>query len=143
MQAGKQGPMTKALFPANPKPLWPTRSRPRGHGAAERALACGRDLPPSLRYAAQGLAHGFLTQRNFRIRCGGGGRSPSALGLWLQLSPGPMAVLVLTVTRCCVLELINTAIESVGGSVPSGRRFHPLARIAKGIAPQRRAGGRR
>ena len=41
-----------------------------------------------------------------------------------------MAVLVLTVTAVLVLELINTATEAVV-DLAIGRRFHPLARIAK------------
>jgi diacylglycerol kinase (ATP) len=90
------------------------------------------DLSLSLRYAAQGLAHAFLTQRNFRIHSVVGVLAFS-LGLWLHLSPDRLAVLVLTVTAVLVLELINTAIESVV-DLAIGRRFHPLARIAKDCA---------
>ena len=56
-----------------------------------------------------------------------------ALGLWLQLSVDRLAVLVLTVAAVLVLELLNTATEAVV-DLSVGRRFHPLARIAKDCA---------
>ncbi|MCT0200993.1 diacylglycerol kinase family protein [Synechococcus sp. CS-602] len=119
------------LFPANPAPL-ANEIRPRGRGRRTGPWRVAGDLPLSLRYAAQGLAHGFLTQRNFRIHVVVGAFT-FGLGLWLQLSPDRLAVLVLTVTAVLVLELINTAIESVV-DLAIGRRFHPLARIAKDCA---------
>jgi diacylglycerol kinase (ATP) len=118
-----------SLSPSNPVPL-ANDIRPRGRrGGAWRVAG---DLPLSLRYAAQGLAHGFLTQRNFRIHAVVGVLVFS-LGIWLRLSPDRLAVLVLTVAAVLVLELINTAIESVV-DLAIGRRFHPLARIAKDCA---------
>ncbi len=88
-----------------------------------------KDLPASFRYASQGLIYGFRSQRNFRIHvCIGA--SVFCLGLWLQLSTNHLAILVLTVAAVLVLELINTAIEAVV-DLAIGRRFHPLARIAK------------
>ncbi|MEY4297652.1 MAG: hypothetical protein RLZZ423_831 [Cyanobacteriota bacterium] len=90
------------------------------------------DLPASFRYAAQGLAYGFNSQRNFRIHVFTGAVTFS-LGLWLQLEPGQLAVLVLTVAAVLVLELLNTATEAVV-DLAIGRRFHPLARIAKDCA---------
>jgi diacylglycerol kinase (ATP) len=90
------------------------------------------DLPSSFRYAAQGLAYGFASQRNFRIHVVMGGIVLS-LGLWLGLSPDRLAVLVLTVAAVLVLELLNTATEAVV-DLAIGRKFHPLARIAKDCA---------
>jgi diacylglycerol kinase (ATP) len=90
------------------------------------------DLPASFRYAAQGLVYGFRSQRNFRIHVVTGVITFS-LGLWLQLPPGQLAVLVLTVAAVLVLELLNTATEAVV-DLAIGRRFHPLARIAKDCA---------
>ncbi len=87
------------------------------------------DLPASFRYAAQGLVYAFLSQRNFRIHTFIGA-VVFCLGLWLKLSFNHLAVLVLTVTAVLVLELLNTAIEAVV-DLAIGRRFHPLARIAK------------
>jgi diacylglycerol kinase (ATP) len=55
------------------------------------------------------------------------------LGLWLRLSLDRLAVLVLTVAAVLVLELLNTATEAVV-DLAIGRKFHPLARIAKDCA---------
>ena len=90
------------------------------------------DLPSSFSYAAQGLIYGFRSQRNFRIHVVTG-VIVFAMGLWLQLPLAQLAVLVLTVAAVLVLELINTATEAVV-DLAIGRRFHPLARIAKDCA---------
>ncbi len=90
------------------------------------------DLPASFRYAFQGLAYGFFSQRNFRIHISIG-VVVFGLGLWLDLSLIHLAVLVLTVAAVLVLELLNTAIEAVV-DLAIGRRFHQLARIAKDCA---------
>ena len=90
------------------------------------------DLPASFRYAAQGLIYGFASQRNFRIHVVMGA-VVFALGVWLQLPTAQLAVLVLTVAAVLVLELLNTATEAVV-DLAIGRRFHPLARIAKDCA---------
>ncbi|MBE9173782.1 diacylglycerol kinase family protein [Cyanobium sp. LEGE 06143] len=90
------------------------------------------DLPSSFRYAAQGLAYGLRSQRNFRIHTATGA-VVFGLGLWLQLSVDRMALLVLTVAAVLVLELLNTATEAVV-DLAIGRQFHPLARVAKDCA---------
>ena len=109
------------------------RSTRRAHRAAHRgAWKIAGDLPSSFRYAAQGLGYGFVSQRNFRIHVGIGS-VVFGMGLWLQLPSIQLAVLVLTVAAVLVLELLNTAIESVV-DLAIGRRFHPLARIAKDCA---------
>tara|TARA_A100001037_G_C15089209_1_gene608201 strand:- start:625 stop:1086 length:462 start_codon:yes stop_codon:yes gene_type:complete len=87
------------------------------------------DLPASFRYAAQGIAYSFRSQRNFRIHLFLGALV-CALAIWLKLSTNHFAVLVLTVTAVLVLELLNTAIEAAV-DLAIGRRYHPLARIAK------------
>ena len=55
------------------------------------------------------------------------------LATWLQLDLIRLSVLMLTVAAVLVLELLNTAIEAVV-DLAIGRRFHPLARIAKDCA---------
>ena len=97
-----------------------------------RAWQVARDLPASFRYAAQGLGYAFVSQRNFRIHLATG-LVVFGLALWLQLSVDRLAVLVLTVAAVLVLELLNTATEAVV-DLAVGRRFHPLARIAKDCA---------
>ena len=88
-----------------------------------------KNLSNSFRYATQGIIYGFVSQRNFRIHLFIGSLV-FVLGIVLNLSFNQLAVLVLTVTAILVLELLNTAIESVV-DLAIGRRFHPLARIAK------------
>ena len=105
----------------------------QGRKAARRgAWRISGDLPTSFRYAIQGLVYSLGTQRNLRIHlvlasfvC--------VLALWLNLNPNELAIIVLTVAAVLVLELINTAIEAVV-DLAIGRRFHPLARIAKDCA---------
>ena len=104
----------------------------RGRRPRVGAWKVAGDLPASFRYAAQGLAYGFTSQRNFRIHVFTG-LLVFGLGLWLQLSPDRLAVLVLTVAAVLVLELLNTATEAVV-NLAIGRQFHPLARIAKDCA---------
>lgn len=106
--------------------------RPRAKVQRLGAWTVAGDLPASFRYAAQGLVYGFRSQRNFRIHVAVGAIT-FTLGLWLQLPLAQLAVLVLTVAAVLVLELLNTAIEAVV-DLTIGRRFHPLARIAKDCA---------
>tara|TARA_Y100001968_G_C19430156_1_gene756544 strand:+ start:1815 stop:2258 length:444 start_codon:yes stop_codon:yes gene_type:complete len=87
------------------------------------------DLCSSFRYAFNGLFFAIRTQRNFRIHLFIGSIA-FALGLWLKLNVINFAVLVLIITFVIVLELINTAIESVV-DLSIGGHFHPLARTAK------------
>ena len=111
----------------------PSQTRRTGRHSAHRgAWTIAGDLPSSFRYAAQGLGYGFISQRNFRIHVFTGAVVFS-LGLGLQLPAMQLAVLVLTVAAVLVLELLNTAIEAVV-DLAIGRRFHPLARIAKDCA---------
>ena len=88
-----------------------------------------KDLPTSFLYAAKGLKYAFLTQRNFRIHCG---FALGAFGLsfFLGLNKSDLAIMALTATSVLVVELLNTAIESVV-DLAIGKRFHPLAQIAK------------
>jgi len=117
-----------------PVPVEVSNGSRRRRGTVRRlgAWTVAGDLPASFRYAAQGLAYGFISQRNFRIHVATGSIA-FGLGLWLQLPLGQLAVLVLTVAAVLVLELLNTAMEDVV-DLAIGRRFHPLARIAKDCA---------
>ena len=110
-------------LPQDPNAEAPLR-RSGGTGGTGKVRRLGAwqvagDLPASFRYAAQGLAYGFSSQRNFRIHVFTGAITFS-LGLWLQLPPGQLAVLVLTVAAVLVLELINTATEAVVELTPVG-----------------------
>ena len=91
-----------------------------------------KDLPSSFKYALKGLIYAFFSQRNFRIHVFIG-LFVIILSIWLQLSFSNCAILFLTISTVLVLELINTSIEAVV-DLAIGRRFHPLARIAKDCA---------
>ena len=104
----------------------------RGRRLRAGAWKVAGDLPASFRYAAQGLAYGFASQRNFRIHVFTG-LLVFGMGLWLRLAADRLAVLVLTVAAVLVLELLNTATEAVV-DLAIGRKYHPLARIAKDCA---------
>jgi diacylglycerol kinase (ATP) len=110
----------------------PAATAVRGRTNRLGAWKVAGDLPASFRYAAQGLAYGFTSQRNFRIHVFTG-LVVFLLGLGLGLPADKLAVLVLTVAAVLVLELINTATEAVV-DLAIGRKFHPLARIAKDCA---------
>ena len=88
-----------------------------------------KDLPTSFFYAAKGLRYAFSTQRNFRIHVGFA-LVAFALGSFLGLNKSDLAIMSLTATSVLVVELLNTAIESVV-DLAIGKRFHPLAQIAK------------
>jgi diacylglycerol kinase (ATP) len=125
-----QPPLREGTRP-RPLPLESDGHR-RGRRMRVGAWKVAGDLPASFRYAAQGLAYGFASQRNFRIHVITGALV-FLLGLWLRLSLDRLAVLVLTVAAVLVLELLNTATEAVV-DLAIGRQFHPLARIAKDCA---------
>ena len=88
-----------------------------------------KDLPTSFLYAAKGIGYAFLTQRNFRIHVGFA-LVAFVLGLFLGLNKSDLAIMALTATSVLIVELLNTAIESVV-DLAIGKRFHPLAQIAK------------
>ena len=105
----------------------------KGRKAAGRgSWKISENLFSSFQYAAQGLRYSFLSQLNFRIHL-----IISAfvfgIGLWLNLSVIELAILVLTIASVLILELINTSVEAVT-DLAIGRKFHPLARIAKDCA---------
>ena len=117
----------------------PPSTKPAPHEVAviarslrHRSWRIAGNLSASFRYAAQGLGYAFATQRNFRIHVLIGS-VVFALAGWLQLDLIRLAVLVLTVTAVLVLELLNTAMEAVV-DLAIGKRYHPLARIAKDCA---------
>lgn len=90
------------------------------------------NLLVSFQYAWAGLTYAFKTQRNFRIH--------TILGLivlslskYLNLPSVDFAVIGLTVSAVLVMELLNTALESVV-DLTVGQTYHPLAKIAKDCA---------
>ena len=90
------------------------------------------DLTSSFRFAWQGIIYAFVTQRNFRIHtamtC-----VALALSFYLKVSTVEMAMISLTCAMVMVLELINTALESVV-DLTVEQNYHELAKIAKDCA---------
>lgn len=86
----------------------------------------------SFKYAWFGIAYAFGTQRNFRIHvCVG--ILALGLGVFLHLRSLEMAVIGLTSGLVLVMELLNTAIESVV-DLTVKQSYHDLAKIAKDCA---------
>lgn len=96
------------------------------------AWAVAPNLFLSFRYAWAGVRYAFLTQRNFRIHSILG-LVAMGLGLVLQVSTVEMAIVSLTCALVMVLELLNTALESVV-DLTVQQTYHELAKIAKDCA---------
>lgn len=86
----------------------------------------------SFKYAWAGVCYAFATQRNFRIHTFIGIFAVS-LGAVLRIEAIEMAVITMTCAIVMVLELINTAIESVV-DLTVKQSYHELAKIAKDCA---------
>lgn len=89
-------------------------------------------LLKSFGYAWNGVSYAFQTQRNFRIHCLIGSVA-IALGIWLGLAGTEMALIGLTCGVVLILELVNTALESVV-DLTVEQTYHDLAKIAKDCA---------
>jgi len=87
------------------------------------------NLGISFYYAYKGIAYAFLSQRNFRLQVAIGAVALS-LGIWLNLNLERLVIIIFTISLVLTLELINTAVEA-SVDLAIGRKFHPLARIAK------------
>lgn len=86
----------------------------------------------SFKYAWSGITYAFQTQRNFRIHVSVGTLA-ICLGVFLHLRPVEMAVIGLTSGLVLVMELLNTAIESVV-DLTVNQTYHELAKVAKDCA---------
>ena len=85
----------------------------------------------SFRFACEGIAHAFTTQRNFKIHA-----AISAVvliaGFVLRISSEQWAIVAVTVALVFQAELFNTALEAVVDHVSP--EFHALAKVAKDCA---------
>lgn len=90
------------------------------------------NLLVSFKYAWQGVAYAFRTQRNFRIHVVVGSLAVS-LAIALSLPPVELAVIMLTCGIVLTMELVNTALESVV-DLTVEQTYHELAKIAKDCA---------
>lgn len=90
------------------------------------------DLFSSFRYAWAGVSYAFRTQRNFRVHTVIGAIALT-LGLILHVNTLEAAILCLTIGAVLVMELINTAMESLV-DLTVGQKYHELAKITKDCA---------
>lgn len=90
------------------------------------------NLLMSFKYAWAGVSYAFATQRNFRIHT-----VITSLvvitAFLLHVNSLEMSILALTCSLVLVLELLNTAIESVV-DLTVKQTYHKLAKIAKDCA---------
>ena len=112
----------------------PKPNRPEKVDSLERADSwqVASNLLISFKYAWCGISYAFQTQRNFRVHVGVGALA-IGLGVFLHLPPVEMAVIGITSGLVLVMELLNTAIESVV-DLTVKQTYHELARIAKDCA---------
>lgn len=101
-----------------------TVARNRGY-----AWRIAPNLLSSFRYAWLGVSYAFQTQRNFRIHVVLGAIA-IGLALTLGISTTDRAIVTLTIAAVLVMELLNTALESVV-DLTVEQTYHELARIAK------------
>ncbi len=88
-------------------------------------------LAESIGYALEGIRFAYVHGRNFRIQTTFGGLI-LVLGYMLKISSYEWLALAITIMVVLILELINTAIETVVDMV--SKEIHPLAKIAKDVA---------
>ncbi len=90
------------------------------------------DLGSSFKFAWQGVTYAFETQRNFRIHTIMT-IVALTLAIYLKVTTVELALISLTCAMVMVLELLNTALESVV-DLTVGQNYHGLAKIAKDCA---------
>ncbi|MBD2346397.1 diacylglycerol kinase family protein [Anabaena subtropica] len=86
----------------------------------------------SFKYAWAGITYSFQTQRNFRIHISVCALA-IALSIFLHLQAVEIAVIGITSGLVLVMELLNTAIESLV-DLTVKQTYHELAKIAKDCA---------
>ena len=88
-------------------------------------------LTESIGYALEGIKFSFIEGRNFKIQIGFAILA-SLLGFVLKISNAEWLAIILIIAIVLILELVNTAIETVVDMV--SLKFHPLAKITKDCA---------
>ncbi|MGB3571526.1 MAG: diacylglycerol kinase family protein [Phormidesmis sp.] len=100
--------------------------------ARSQSWTIAPNLFSSFKYAWAGIAYAFQTQRNFRVHTGVG--IVAILLCWtLSVSRVEVAIICLTIGAVLVMEILNTALESLV-DLTVGQTYHELAKIAKDCA---------
>ncbi len=105
---------------------------PKSKKESKTAWQVAPNLFSSFRYAWAGIIYAIRTQRNFRIHLAIA-LVAFSLGVVLQIKAIEAAVVAITVSAVLVMELMNTALESVV-DLTVGQTYHELAKIAKDCA---------
>ena len=108
------------------------QSAPKSKKDSKTAWQVAPNLFTSFRYAWAGILYATRTQRNFRIHLVIGLVALS-LGIILHISALEAAIVAVTISAVLVMELMNTALESVV-DLTVGQTYHELAKIAKDCA---------
>lgn len=90
-----------------------------------------RKFLKSFVYAAAGVWHAFLTQRNMRVHCVAA-LLVLGLAVYLKIETTGLLFLIFSITLVIMAEMLNTAVEAVVDLCV--QTYHPLARIAKNVA---------
>lgn len=90
-----------------------------------------RKLVNSFKFASEGVAEVFKTQRNFRIQVAAGVIAVG-MAIFFNLSNIEWAVLILTIALVLSSEMVNTAIEATVDL--NTVEIHPKAKLAKDLS---------
>ncbi|MEM9484076.1 MAG: diacylglycerol kinase family protein [Cyanobacteria bacterium P01_F01_bin.116] len=104
----------------------------RSKKESKTAWQVAPNLFTSFRYAWAGIMYAIRTQRNFRVHLGIA-LIALILGILLHIQTIEAAIITITIGIVLVMELMNTALESVV-DLTVGQTYHELAKIAKDCA---------
>lgn len=104
----------------------------RSKKESKTAWQVAPNLFTSFRYAWAGIVYAVKTQRNFRVHIGIA-LIALILGILLHIQTIEAAIITVTIGIVLVMELMNTALESVV-DLTVGQTYHELAKIAKDCA---------
>ena len=104
----------------------------RSKKESKTAWQVAPNLFTSFRYAWAGIVYAVRTQRNFRVHLGIA-LVALILGILLHIQTVEAAIITITIGIVLVMELMNTALESVV-DLTVGQTYHELAKIAKDCA---------
>ncbi|CAN1213035.1 Diacylglycerol kinase [Tumidithrix helvetica PCC 7403] len=96
------------------------------------SLQVATSLRLSFKFAGEGIAYTFKTQRNFRIHLVMG-VLVLGLSVYIQLPRVDFAIVSLIVAVILMMELLNTALEAVV-DLTVGKTYHKQAKVAKDCA---------
>ena len=108
------------------------QTAPKSKKESKTAWQVAPNLFTSFRYAWAGILYAVRTQRNFRIHLAIALLALS-LSIMLRITALEAAVVVITISVVLIMELMNTALESVV-DLTVGQTYHELAKIAKDCA---------